>query len=126
MAKITGLGGVFLKTSGDSKVLLEWYKEVLGLDVSEYGINFLAPNVFTLITFNSDEHAKTVLNFTVDHLDEMMVQLLQKKVKILKQIETVDFGKFAQIEDVLGNTVELWEPFEDVYIEMVNKEVLGL
>ena len=30
MAKITGLGGVFLEMSGDTKKLMEWYRDVLG------------------------------------------------------------------------------------------------
>lgn len=123
MAKVTGLGGVFLKSTGDHKKLLDWYRDILGLDVSEYGINFLYPNQFTLITFDDRESAKTTLNFTVDHLEDFMETMVNKSVKVIQEIKTYEYGKFAQIEDVLGNVVELWEPYEEVYKEMVRKEV---
>lgn len=34
-----------------------------------------------------------------------------------------EYGKFAQIEDILGNKIELWEPFDDNYRKMVEKEI---
>ena len=37
MAKITGIGGVFFKAKTDNKALREWYKEHLGLELSEWG-----------------------------------------------------------------------------------------
>lgn len=123
MAKITGLGGAFLKVTGDAKKLLEWYGDVLGLDISDYGINFLVPNRFTLITFDDSESAKTTLNFTVDDLETFMLTVTDKGVKVIQEIKTYDYGKFAQIEDVLGNVVELWEPYDDAYREMVTKEI---
>ncbi|MDH8677414.1 hypothetical protein QE109_04600 [Fusibacter bizertensis] len=123
MARITGLGGVFLKSTGEHKKLLDWYRDTLGLDVSEYGINFLYPNQFTLITYDDRENAKTTLNFTVDNLEEFMETLVNKSVKVIQEIKTYEYGRFAQIEDVLGNVVELWEPYEEAYKEMVNKEL---
>ena len=124
MGKITGLGGVFLELSGDTKKLMDWYRDVLGVDTTEYGINFLEPNKFTIISFNDCDGAeKTVLNFTVDDLGEFMESLKKKNVKVLQDIETYDYGKFARIEDVLGGIIELWEPFDEEYIKMVEKEI---
>ena len=40
MAKINGIGGVFLNLEGNEKVLRDWYRDVLGVMVSEYGVNF--------------------------------------------------------------------------------------
>ena len=37
MAKITGIGGVFFKSTGDHKKLAEWYASNLGLQVEEWG-----------------------------------------------------------------------------------------
>lgn len=37
MSKITGIGGVFLNVVGDTKKLLYWYQDVLGLDIAELG-----------------------------------------------------------------------------------------
>ncbi|MFD1020948.1 VOC family protein [Thalassobacillus hwangdonensis] len=123
MAGITGLGGVFLNIDSDVKKLVDWYRDVLELDVSEYGINFLNPNTFTLITFANKEGGHTKLNFTVDDLDAFMEKLVQKQVKVIQEVQEYDYGKFARIEDVSGNMVELWEPFEDNYREMVEKEM---
>ena len=123
MSKITGIGGVFLKVSGDTKNLLNWYHEILGLDITEYGINFLGPNKFTLITFDNKESSKTVLNFTVDNLDNFLEKLKNNNVKIIQEIKVYEYGKFAQIEDVIGNTIELWEPFDNNYVKMVEKEI---
>ncbi len=36
MAQITGIGGIFFK-SADPKALGAWYREVLGLDVQDWG-----------------------------------------------------------------------------------------
>ena len=122
MARITGLGGVFLKTKSDTAKLLKWYKEVLGLDITEYGINFLLPNEFTLITFQNDGD-DAVLNFTVDHLDEFLEELREKDVHIHQEIQDYDYGKFAQIKDPFGTLVELWETKPANYIKMVEKEI---
>lgn len=121
MAKITGLGGIFLKKSSDIKTLLEWYRDVLELDVTEYGINFLVPNEITLITFSGESEA--VLNFTVDNLDEFIKMLKEKEITIHSDIKVYEYGKFAQIKDPFGHIIELWETDTDNYIEMVKNEI---
>ncbi|WP_246944246.1 VOC family protein [Bacillus pinisoli] len=123
MSKITGIGGIFLNIEGDTKKLLNWYHEVLGLDTSSYGINFLVPNIFTLITFDQKESGKSILNFTVDDLEKYLEKLKSKNVKVIQDIKVYEYGKFAQIEDILGNMIELWEPFNDSYRKMVEKEI---
>ena len=37
MAKITGIGGVFFKSTGDHKRLSEWYASNLGLQLEDSG-----------------------------------------------------------------------------------------
>ncbi len=123
MSKITGLGGVFLHIGEDAGRLLQWYRDVLELGVTEYGINFLAPNKFTLITFDSKTAGQAVLNFTVDDLDCFLEKLTCKGVKVIQNTKVYEFGKFARIEDPYGNAVELWEPFDENYIQMVQKEI---
>lgn len=123
MSRITGIGGVFLKLNTETKELLKWYKEVLELDVTDYGINFLVPNKFTLITFDRSEDNEAILNFTVDNLEQYLEKLRVKGVHIYKEIKIYEYGKFAQIKDIVGNRIELWEPFEKEYIDMVKKEV---
>lgn len=122
MAKITGIGGVFLNLKVDLNKLLNWYKEKLSLDITEYGVNFLEPSVFTLITFESSGD-KAILNFTVDNLEEFIAELKQKDVEVIQEIKEYEYGKFAQIRDLYGYIIEFWEPYKEEYIEMVNKEI---
>ncbi len=122
MAKITGIGGIFLRTKSDTTKLLHWYRDVLGLDITEYGINFLIPNEFTLITYdNKDE--ESMLNFSVDDLETFMTELKEKNVTIHREIVEYNFGKFAQIKDPFGTVVELAEIRSDNYLKMVKKEI---
>ena len=37
MAKVTGIGGVFLKCKGDSKALAAWYQQHLGFSLESFG-----------------------------------------------------------------------------------------
>lgn len=122
MAKITGVGGVFIHQPYDVQKLLEWYRDTLGIQISKYGLNFLEPNQFTLVTFDNKE--QTFLNFTVDNLDEMMDSLREKNVTIVSEIKEYSYGKFAQIKDCFGGTVELWEPYESGYLELAKKEMM--
>lgn len=122
MSKITGIGGIFLNLDTDTKKLLEWYKDVLELDISEYGINILKPNIFTLITFNRGEN-DAILNFTVDDIEVFADKLKKKNVVIHKDIDTYEYGKFLQIKDLADNIIELWEPVEEFYKDMVEKEI---
>lgn len=123
MAGVTGLGGVFIQLSSDVKKRLQWYHDVLGVDVSAYGVNFLKPNEFTLLTFTDAEEQSVILNFTVDHLEAFVHDLRKKDVKFLTEIEEFDYGKFVRIEDVDGYPVELWEPYHENYTEMVETEI---
>ena len=122
MSKITGIGGVFLKTNHDPKTLLHWYRDQLGLDVTEYGINFLCPNQLTLVTFQQGE-GEAVLNFTVDCIEDYVDKLRKNGVVIHQEIQDQAIGKFAQIKDPFENIVELWEPKHEAYVDMVDEEI---
>jgi len=37
MAKVTGIGGVFFKSTGDHKTLAEWYSRNLGIQFEPWG-----------------------------------------------------------------------------------------
>lgn len=123
MAKINGIGGIFLNLEGDTDKLLKWYRDVLNVKVSEYGVNYIVGNQLTLLTFKRKSERSAIINFTVDNLEEMLDQLKSKGVKIVQEIEKYSYGDFAQIEDILGNVIELWEPNEKVYKVMIEKEV---
>jgi catechol 2,3-dioxygenase-like lactoylglutathione lyase family enzyme len=109
MAKITGIGGVFLKCK-DPKAVNEWYETHLGMDVGEYGANFewrdaedpkkegsTAWNTFPENTKYFEPSTKDfMVNYRVDNLEAM-----------------VEYGKFVHIVDVEGNKVQLWEPIDE-------------
>jgi len=96
---------------------------VLELDVSEYGINFLEPNLMTLITFSRKSKDDAVLNFTVDNLEEYLDKLKKRGVKIAKEITEYAFGIFAHIEDPAGNIIELCRLKQKEYKKMVQNEI---
>ena len=123
MSKITGIGGVFFNLNTDTKKLLEWYRDVLEVDTSEYGVNFLQPNLMTLITFNHQGKDQAILNFAVDDIDDYVEKLRAKGVEIHKETVSYPFGKFAQIKDIAGNVLELCQLNEEEYKAMVQKEI---
>ena len=88
MARVTGIGGVFLR-SHDPKALSAWYIEHLGLSPTAYGgINFewsdevpagtgtTAWSTFAADTTYFGEGAQPVMiNYRVDDLDALLTQL---------------------------------------------------
>jgi len=51
-----------------------------------------------------------MINYRVDNLEELLEQLKQNGVEILKGPDSEENGKFAWIMDPDGNKIELWEP----------------
>ena len=124
MAKVTGIGGVFFKSTSDNAALIEWYRKHLGLQMEDWGGAILRwPDD------KADDHGLTVwsvapkdskwfspsdssfmINYRVDNLDEMLEQLRAGGVEILKGPDSDFNGKFAWIMDPDNNKIELWEP----------------
>jgi catechol 2,3-dioxygenase-like lactoylglutathione lyase family enzyme len=124
MAKITGIGGVFLKTKTDPKELAAWYQRHLGMPLEPWGGAALRwPNdpaedkgvtAWHLAGKDSDWFSPStssfMINYRVDNLGEMIQQLKADGIEIWKGPESHENGKFAWIMDPDGNKVELWEP----------------
>lgn len=128
MKRVTGLGGVFFKTS-DPKKIKEWYGKHLGLPVDEYGASFKwievdkpgakEPAVTAWSTF--DEKTKYfepsqkpfMFNYRVENLVELLKVLKGEGVEIVGEIQEYPYGKFGWIMDPDGNKVELWEPIDE-------------
>ena len=124
MAKVTGIGGVFLKSRGDHKALAAWYQRHLGLTLSEWGGAVLrwpddkaedkGATVWHVAEKNSQwfspSESSFMINYRVDDLDALIRQLKEGGVQILKGPESHENGKFAWIMDPDGNKLELWEP----------------
>ena len=124
MAKVTGIGGVFFKSTGDSKSLAAWYQKHLGLDLSDFGGAVLrwpddeaedrGLTVWHVAgkdsKWFSPSNSSFMINYRVDNLDELIAQLRADGVEIVGGPDSAENGKFAWIMDPDGNKVELWEP----------------
>ncbi|MCX7556087.1 VOC family protein [Xanthomonadaceae bacterium JHOS43] len=124
MAKVTGIGGVFFKSRGDSAALAAWYQAHLGIAVEPWGgavlrwpddkANDGGLTVWTVATHDSTWFSPSdsafMINYRVDDLDELLVQLRAAGVAIAGGPESHENGKFAWVMDPDGNKLELWQP----------------
>ncbi|MDQ8153802.1 MAG: VOC family protein [Gemmatimonadota bacterium] len=124
MAKITGIGGVFFKSSSDHAALAAWYQTHLGMPLEAFGGAILrwpdaaaADGGLTVwhvaakdSAWFSPSTAAFMVNYRVDNLGEMLAQLRAGGVTILQGPESHENGNFAWIMDPDGNKIELWEP----------------
>ncbi len=122
MKRVTGLGGVFFK-SKDPKALGAWYRDHLGLDVSDWGgviFSWGGPGSEKGITiwsaFKNDTTylepgtASFMVNFRVADLHELLAALRTEGCNVEDRTEESEQGKFGWVIDPEGNKVELWEP----------------
>jgi len=124
--KVTGIGGIFFFTP-DPKATREWYATHLGLEVNEYGSTFEGrskdnPDEITQLQWSPFKQGSSyfapsqkefMINYRVQHIEQLVAQLQEKGVTILDNIESYDYGKFVHIMDADGNKIELWEPVSD-------------
>ncbi len=123
MAKVTGIGGVFIKAK-DPKRLAAWYSKHLGLDMDEGGVALRwkdgatkacpGSTVFSLFpadtTYFAPSRKAAMFNFRVDDLDGLLAKLRKAGVEVEGHtVETAE-GRFGWVMDPEGNRVELWEP----------------
>jgi predicted enzyme related to lactoylglutathione lyase len=121
--RVTGIGGIFFKCKDPQKVK-DWYKTHLGLNTDQYGANFewreasdstkkgsTQWSPFNETTKYFEPSTKDfMINYRVDNLEALIVELKSEGVTIVDKIETYDYGKFVHIMDIEGNKIELWEP----------------
>ena len=119
--RITGLGGVFIK-SDNPRALAAWYQDVLGIKLEPWGgarLRYDVANhpphvVWNAFPAKSGYFAPStkdfMLNFAVDDLDAFVARLQAKGVAILEREDKDPHGRFAWILDPDGTKIELWEP----------------
>jgi predicted enzyme related to lactoylglutathione lyase len=124
MAKVTGIGGVFFKSTNDSQRLAEWYSKNLGMPLEPWGGALLkwpedkaedgGLTVWTVAARDSSwfspSQGSFMINYRVDDLDALLAQVRANGVEVVSGPELHENGKFAWIMDPDGNKVELWEP----------------
>ena len=126
MARVTGIGGVFLKAK-DPKALTAWYAKNLGIQVADYGGASMlwsdevpagtGQTAWSLFPENT-KHFGTgpqtaMVNYRVDDLDGILAQLEAAGATIDPKREDADYGRFAWATDPEGNRFELWQPLAD-------------
>jgi predicted enzyme related to lactoylglutathione lyase len=123
MARVTGIGGVFLKAR-DPKVLSAWYAANLGIEIADYGGATLlwsdevpaGTGMTTWSLFPADTayfgpgSQGAMVNYRVDDLDGMLARLEAAGAAIDPKREDADYGRFAWVTDPEGNRFELWQP----------------
>jgi predicted enzyme related to lactoylglutathione lyase len=119
MTKAVGVGGVFLKAR-DPQTLAAWYASQLGIQTVEGGsLVFDGPESAGMTVFAhfpvdtgyfGGGEQQAMVNFRVDDLDTLLVQLAAAGVRVDPKREDISYGRFAWIWDLEGNRVELWEP----------------
>lgn len=113
MAKATGIGGVFFRAR-DTKALSAWYETHLGVPgfwTQEAGLTIYSPFEQATTYFPADK--QWMINFRVDDLDALIVQLKAAGIAVETrpdEWDTPETGRFARIADPEGNQIELWQP----------------
>ena len=117
MAKVLGIGGVFVKAP-DPPGLSAWYARVLGFKTEDWGgaifpppdrgFSLWSPHKADTTYFDPSPHALMV-NLMVDDIDGVLAHAAAEGVEPLGR-EDGDFGRFAWVMDPLGVKLELWEP----------------
>jgi predicted enzyme related to lactoylglutathione lyase len=123
MARVTGVGGIFLR-SKDPKAMTKWYAENLGITLSDFngaafqwsdqvpeGTGMTAWSTFpTDSEYLGEPTQQAMVNYRVDDMDALLEKLEAAGVWIDPKRDNADYGKFAWIKDCDGNRVELWQP----------------
>lgn len=129
MATVLGIGGVFVK-SKDPEALRGWYRDMLGLEIQEWGGAQLwsSPgprprpepgpertySVWSAFpaetTYFQPSEREFMLNLRVDDLDGMLAKLRAQGAQVLDRREDGGDGKFGYVVDPDGTLLELWEP----------------
>ena len=130
MKRVTGLGGIFFKSS-DSIALKEWYTKHLGIATDQYGATFswqsqaghTGHTVWSLFKkdtdyFNPGEQ-DYMINYRVENLEALLQVLREEGVQVVGEMEVTDYGKFGWIMDPEGHKMELWEPVNDEFGKMM-------
>lgn len=121
MKRVTGIGGIFFKAA-DPKALSAWYRDHLGLDVSQWGGSVFkwggdnSPEGMTIWSpfaqdtdYMAPSSSSFMINFRVDDLDALLEALRSEGCNVLDKTETSEQGKFGWVMDPEGNKVELWQ-----------------
>jgi predicted enzyme related to lactoylglutathione lyase len=124
MARVTGIGGVFFKSTGDHRALAAWYRDNLGIELKPWGGAVLkwpedrnedqGMTVWHVAAPDTKWFAPSassfMINYRVEDLDGLLARLRDNGAQVVGGPEAHENGRFAWVMDPDGNKVELWEP----------------
>ncbi len=122
MARVLGVGGVFFKSKDPGRVVA-WYRDVLGLEMQDWGGAFISPEAMAAhpgagTVFSAFEAETTyfepstrdfMINLAVDDLDGVLARCAQHGVDATVLPDEPN-GRFAHVLDPEGTKIELWQP----------------
>lgn len=126
---VTGIGGIFFKCENPESTR-NWYTSNLGFLTNEYGamfetlslenkISYLQWSPFSSKTKYFEPSEKSfMINYRVNNLKKLELELRNNGVTILDTIETYEYGSFLHILDSENNKIELWEPIDVVFTNL--------
>jgi predicted enzyme related to lactoylglutathione lyase len=124
MERVTGIGGVFIK-SKDPERLRAWYQAHLGMEIEDWGgvvFRWSTPEdpgsggmtIWNIFEEPSDyfrpSEAGFMINYRVEDLQALLDALRAEGCNVVEKTEESEFGRFGWVIDPDGNKVELWEP----------------
>jgi len=123
MARVTGIGGVFMRCP-DPKATHAWYVKHLGLPLDGDGFvvfkwaedpkvdggNTIWSTFDPSTEYFGESGQPFMFCFRVDDVDGMVARLEEGGVEILPKREDSEYGRFAWFIDCDGRRVELWQP----------------
>lgn len=113
--RITGLGGVFFRSS-DPKGLAKWYAEHLEMPLGEDGSAMFEDQGAVWAPFESGTKyfgtsgQAFMINYRVDDLEAALERLRAAGAQVDDRIEEYEYGRFGWATDPEGNRFEVWEP----------------
>jgi catechol 2,3-dioxygenase-like lactoylglutathione lyase family enzyme len=124
MKKVTGIGGIFIKSANPQR-MRDWYKKHLGIQIEEWGgtaFSWKGPdnaegvgttvwNIFEASSnyFNPSQ-ATFMVNYRVEKLAPLLAALRAEGCNVDERSDDSEYGKFGWVFDPDGNKIELWEP----------------
>jgi predicted enzyme related to lactoylglutathione lyase len=118
MKRVTGIGGVFIK-SADPARLRDWYRRHLGIAFEEWGgyafrWDGTGTTVWSIFEAKSSyfdpSSAQVMINYRVADLHGLIAALRAEGCQVMDKVDESEYGKFGWVVDPDGNKIELWEP----------------
>lgn len=117
MAKVLGVGGVFLRCK-DVEAYRAWWSETMGLDITDWGTfewdrsknsrSMLSPFADDTPYFAPSEH-RVMINLQVEDVPALIERAKTGGAIIAGDIEASEYGTFGWFIDPEGYKIELWE-----------------